>query len=164
MKDKTNFLEDFKNLLKSYGIIKSEKKEEMISFEVVYEPDTIDSHGQWMTAETIEKAAENFNKNLNSGVVKPNLFHLAETESFTIESTWVHKEFDVTVDATGEPIKAGTWIAKIKYNDPDLWELKKAGVIGGVSIGCKGVVDETTGEITDVSFDITEDTHETGED
>lgn len=148
-----NFIDEFKNLLKKYNIIKSEEKEEMISYEVVYEPNVKDSHGQWMTAETLEKASENFNKNLEDGIVKANLFHLTDTDSFTIESTWIHKEFDVVVSETNEPIKAGTWIAKIKYNDPDLWELKKSGVIGGLSIGCKGVVNEETGEITEVTFD-----------
>ena len=148
-----SFIDDFKNLLKSYNIIKADKTEEMISYEVVYEPDTKDSHNQWMTSETIEKAAENFNKNLKDGIVKANLFHLADTDTFTIESTWIHKEFDVVVSETNEPIKAGTWIAKIKYNDPDLWELKKSGVIGGLSIGGKGFVDEDTGEITEVTFD-----------
>ena len=57
------------------------------------------------------------------------------------------------MEGTGEPIKAGTWVAKIKYHDKDLWELKKAGVLGGVSIGGRGKVDKTTGEITYITFE-----------
>ena len=147
-----NFIDDFKNLLKKYNIIKEDKKEEMISYEVVYAPNELDSHGQWMTVETLEKGCEDFNKHLKEGIVKANLFHISDTETFTIEDTFIQKELDVVVADTNEPIKAGTWIAKLKYNDPDLWELKKAGVIGGVSIGCKGLVNEETGEITDLSF------------
>lgn len=147
-----SFIEDFKNLLKSYNIIKSDKKEEMISYEVIYEPDTLDSHNQWMSKDTIEKACEDFNKHLKEGIVKSNLFHVADTDTFTVEDTWVHRELDVVVTETDQPIKAGTWIAKVKYNDPELWELKKAGVIGGVSIGAKGFVNEETGEITELSF------------
>ncbi len=127
--------------------------EEMVSYEVVYEPNTKDAHGQWMSAETLAKACENFNANLESGVVQPNLFHLENTDLFSIEKTWIQEEIDVVVEATGEKIKAGTWIAKLQYKSPDLWELKKAGVVGGVSIGCTGVVDQETGEITDVSFE-----------
>lgn|SRR5690554_6106809 len=146
-----SFREALKNLLKEYGLIK--EKEEMVSYEVVYEPNTLDAHNQWMSEEEIEKACENFNKNLRAGVVKSNLLHVKDTEDFTIESTWIHKEIDVVVDGTGQPIKAGTWIAKLKFHNEDLWELKKAGVLGGVSFGGKGYVNEETGEITNLTFD-----------
>lgn len=128
-------------------------KEEMIAYEVVYEPDVKDAHGEWMTQETISKACENFNKNLELGNVKPNLFHLANTELFSIEKSWIQEEMDVVVEATNQPIKAGTWVVKTKYNDLDLWLLKKAGIIQGVSIGARGTIDKETGEITDVTFD-----------
>ncbi|QEG08591.1 hypothetical protein [Aeromonas phage 4L372D] len=127
--------------------------EEMIAYEVVYEPDTKDAHGEWMTQETILKACENFNKNLELGNVKPNLFHFANTDLFSIEKSWIQQEIDVVVEATNQPIKAGTWVVKTKYNDPDLWLLKKAGVIQGVSIGARGSINKETGEITDVTFD-----------
>lgn len=145
--------EDIIKLLKSYGIIKSDKTEQMVSYEVVYEPDTKDSHGQWMSVETIEKACEDFNKYLKEGVVKSNLFHATDTETFTVVDTWVQKEIDVKVADTDEPIKAGTWVAKLQYHDDEVWQLKKAGVLGGVSIGGSGVVDEETGEISEVTFE-----------
>lgn len=132
-------------------ILKS--SDQMISYEVVYEPDVKDAHEQWMSAETIIKACDNFNTNLELGNVKPNLFHLANTELFSIEKSWVQEELDVKVEATGEIIKAGTWITKIKYHDIDLWNLKKSGIIQGVSIGARGTINKETGEITDVSFD-----------
>lgn len=127
--------------------------EEMIAYEVVYEPDTRDAHGEWMSQETVSKACENFNKNLELGNVKPNLFHLANTDLFSIEKSWIQQEMDVVVEATNQSIKAGTWVVKTKYNDPDLWLLKKAGIIQGVSIGARGSIDKETGEITDVTFD-----------
>lgn len=163
MTDKTEevkgILEGFSQLLEKYFGPPAQEKteeildEEMISYEVVYEPMIKDAHGEWMTEATIEKACENFNKNLEKGIVQPNLFHLKETDSFTIESTWVQKEFDVKVVQTNEVIKAGSWVAKIQYNDTELWNLKKQGIIGGVSIGGTGYVNKKTGEITDVSFD-----------
>lgn len=150
---------EFVSLLKKYGLIQKdaseEQQEEMISYEVVYEPDTVDTHGQWMSRDTVEKACENFNKNLETGVVKSNLFHVLDTENFSVVDTWIQKEFDVTVDGTNQPIKAGTWVAKLQFHDKDLWELKKAGVLGGVSIGAKGVLDEETGELTNITFDET---------
>lgn len=158
MKDFTKAL---KSLLKEYGIMQEDstkqvddvlQEEEMISYEVVYESDTVDAHGHWASGETLIDACENFNNYLETGVVKPNLFHLQDTEAFTIEDTWIQKELDVIVEATGEKIKAGTWVAKIKYHNEDLWKLKKMGYIGGVSVGCLGVVDEDTGEIRRFDF------------
>jgi len=142
-------------LCEKYGIFKSKEElvEEKISIEVVYEPDTKDEHGEWMSAETIRKGCENFNKNLEAGIVQPNLFHLKNTDKFEIVKSWIHEELDVTVDATGEPVKAGTWLAKIHYKDDNLWKLKKEGVIMGVSIFGKGRIDKDTGEITDLTFD-----------
>jgi hypothetical protein len=60
----------------------------------------------------------------------------------------------VKVVDTGELIKAGSWVAKLKYHSKDLWELKKANVVGGVSIGGTGQINKETGEITNVSFDL----------
>lgn len=130
-----------------------EVNEEMVSYEVVYEPMVKDAHGQWMSEESIAEACDNLNMNLEKGVVTSNLFHLEQTDMFTIESTWVQKELDVKVVQTGEIIKAGTWICKIQYHNEDLWNLKKAGVIGGISFGGVGKVNQKTGEITNVSFD-----------
>lgn len=131
--------------------------EEKISIEVVYEPDVKDVHGNWMNSETIQKGCENFNSNLELGVVKPNLFHMANTDKFEIVKSWVHEEIDVTVDASGEPVKAGTWLAKIHYKDDNLWKLKKEGVIQGVSIFGYGNINEDTGEITNLTFDEKDD-------
>ena len=159
MELKNKLLEAFSEFLeKAVGSTVQEQKpetldEEMVSYEVIYEPFTKDAHGEWMSDKTIEKAMENFNKNLEKGIVQPNLFHLKDTEAFTIESTWIQKELDVKVIQTDEVIKAGTWVAKIKYNDADLWQLKKSGVVGGVSIGAVGTINQTTGEITNVKFD-----------
>ena len=80
-------------------------KEEMVAYEVVYEPDTKDAHGEWMSTETVFKACENFNKNLELGNVKPNLFHLVNTDLFSIEKSWIQQEMDVVVEATNQPIK-----------------------------------------------------------
>lgn len=160
-KDKVNksFFDSVKEILtKAFGesekttpdeVIKSE---EMVSYEVVYEPNTKDAHGEWMSTETVAKACEDFNNYLEAGVVQPNLFHELNTDAFTIEKSWIVPEIDMIVEATGEKVKAGTWVAKIKYNNEHLWTLKKAGIVGGVSIGAVGKVNKKTGEITDVSF------------
>lgn len=126
--------------------------EEMVSYDVVYEPNTLDAHGEWMSEETIQKGCENFEANRLAGNIASNLFHMEDTDLYTIEKSWIVPELDMIVEATGEKVKAGTWVAKVKYHDPDLWTLRKAGVITGLSMQCEGVVNKETGEITDLSF------------
>lgn len=132
----------------------SKNAEQMISYEVIYEPDVKDAHGEWMSPETIVKAKENFDKAVEAGLVKENLFHEVSTDSFTIEKTWINEELDVMVIGSNEVVKAGTWVAKVKYNDPNLWLLKKSNIVGGLSIQCSGNVNQETGEITNVNFGI----------
>ncbi len=57
--------------------------EQMISYEVIYEPDAKDAHGEWMSAETILRPRSLLIRQ-TSGIVK-DLFHMIETDSFTIE-------------------------------------------------------------------------------
>lgn len=128
--------------------------EQMISYEVIYEPNTRDAHGEWMSPETIVKGKESFDAARAAGLVKENLFHIVETDAFTIEKTWIQEEFDVVVIGSEQIIKAGTWVAKVKYNDPELWLLKKANAVGGLSIQCSGYTDKETGEITGLDFGI----------
>lgn len=136
----------------SVNIQKAAGEEEMISYEIIYEPFTPDAHNQWISADEIVKAKASYDKALENGLVKENLFHLEETDSFTITKTWIQEELDVSVTGTGEIIKAGSWVAKVKYNDPSLWELRKAGIIGGLSIQCGAMVNDETGELTDLDF------------
>ena len=142
-------IKNFKEL-----ILKSEKQkteEERISVEVVYVPgdQERDAHGQWMSAQTVQAACEDFNSNLAAGNISANLFHLSNTNKFEIIKSWIN-EIDM-VSPTGQEVKEGTWLVKLRYS-PELWEMKKAGKLQGVSIGCRGVVNPETQEITNVTF------------
>ena len=60
---KRNFLqspEAFRHLKKGAGVYKSESDEQKLVYGIVYEPDVPDAHGDYMTAEEIEKAAHGF--------------------------------------------------------------------------------------------------------
>lgn len=129
--------------------IKQETQEERISVEIMYVPEEFDAHNQFMTAETIRKACEDFNSNLAAGNIAANLFHLSNTNKFDIIKSWIN-EIDM-VSTTGQEVKEGTWLVKLRYS-PELWIEKKAGKLQGVSIGCRGVVNPETGEISQVSF------------
>ena len=132
---------------------KSTVEEEMISYEIIYEPDTPDAHGQWMSKETLAKAHEDFKKSYELGAVTENLYHLYDTTSWKIVDHWIQPEFDVIVAATGEVIKAGSWVAKVQYT-PETWALKKAGLVGGLSLQCGGILNEETNELYDLDFSV----------
>lgn len=127
---------------------KDDVKKEVIY--VVYEPDVLDAHNQWASAETIRKAAENFNQNLQKGNVKPNLFHDADdegnytsTEAFSIIKSWIN-ECECLVGE--EVVKEGTWLAKIKFHSDFLWDKFLDGTVGGVSIGALGIIEKPEGQ------------------
>ena len=132
---------------------KSTTEEEMVSYEIIYEPDTPDLHGQWMSKETLVKAHEDFKKAQEMGAVTENLYHLFDTDSWSVVNHWIQPEFDVTVTQTGEVIKAGSWVAKVQYT-PETWELKKAGIVGGLSLQCGGLLNEETNELSELDFSI----------
>lgn len=132
---------------------KSAIDEQMISYEIIYEPETPDLHGQWMSKDTLLKAQQDFKKAQEIGAVTENLYHLFDTESWKIVDHWIQPEIDVTVTETGEVIKAGSWVAKVQYT-PETWELKKAGVIGGLSLQCGGMLNEETKELSSLDFSI----------
>ncbi|QYC52511.1 hypothetical protein [Salmonella phage SSBI34] len=131
----------------------AESVEQMISYDIIYEPDVRDAHNQWMSKETLVKAQADFKKAQEIGAVTENLYHLFDTDSFKIVDHWIQPEFDVTVSETGEVIKAGSWVAKVQYS-PEVWELKKAGIVGGLSLQCGGMLNEETGELYDLDFSI----------
>lgn len=143
---------------KAVGLVPIQKSatpaEEMISYEIIYEPNIPDAHGQWMSKDTLVKAQAEFKKAQDVGAVTENLYHLFDTNVFTIVDHWIQPEFDVTVSETGEVIKAGSWVAKVQYNTQEVWELKKAQVVGGLSLQCGGTLNEDTGELYDLTFAI----------
>tara|TARA_R110002096_G_scaffold367773_1_gene561006 strand:+ start:453 stop:965 length:513 start_codon:yes stop_codon:yes gene_type:complete len=123
-------------------VIKRFKVEERISVEIIYEPNVLDAHGEWMSEDTLSKACENFNKNLAAGNAKPNLFHIKdETEKLEILRTYT-LPCECTIGDT--LVKQGTWVAEIKWHDKALWKQRTVpdenGVlaISGTSIGALG--------------------------
>lgn len=139
---------------------KSNGDEEMISYEIIYEPDTPDAHGEWMSKETLIKACADFKKAQEVGAVTENLYHMFDTETWKIIDHWIQPEFDVLVSQTGELIKAGSWVAKVKYS-PEVWELKKAGIIGGLSLQCGAMINDETKELSNLDFSVEIEEEET---
>lgn len=140
----SEFISFLSPLVKSSDILKKE-----VVF-IVYEPNVPDLHGEWVSEETLRKAASNFNENLNKGTVVPNLFHSKDEEGeyekaseFTIIKTWIN-ECDCSIGE--EIVKEGVWLAKIRFENDFLWSQFLAGEVSGLSLGGKGTILEPTGD------------------
>lgn len=97
-------------------------------------PDEVDLHGDITTADEVRKACHNFNMHC----MKANLFHLVETDTFTINESYIAP----TDFVLGEKIvKAGTWLVNLQVLSDDVWTLVKSGNINGVSIGALASVE-----------------------
>ena len=110
---------------------------------ICYEPNKLDAHGEWMSAETLLAACNEFNKHLADGVVVPNLFHTKTdgvadaTETFKVVQSWITPT-DCVIGET--EVIEGTWLVKVKFEDDLLWDLFLEGEVSGVSIGARGKV------------------------
>ncbi len=108
--------------------VKKAKNEELkqVLF-IAMVPDETDLHGDTTSAVEVSKACHNFNMYCR----KANLFHLVETDSFSIVESYI-----APVDfVLGEKIvKAGTWLVNLQVHTEDVWQLVKSNQINGVSI------------------------------
>lgn len=109
---------------------------------IYYEPNKVDAHGDWATAEVLEKANENFIENLEKGNVVANLFHSRDedgnveaTDAFDIVKSWISPT-DCIIGET--EVTEGTWLVKVKIQNEVLWNKFLEGTISGVSFGAKG--------------------------
>lgn len=117
-------------------VFKSLNEESMIAIEPLYvPPNTADGVGEAMTESEIVKMVDSFNKANEEGRLKSNLFHEQTTEGFSVIKAWV-TPYECTIDET--PVEKGQPIVEIQFNCPDLWEDRKAGNLGGLSIGAMG--------------------------
>ena len=112
-------------------IAKSQDEELKQGLYVVLEPDTVDYHGDTISPQEVRKACHNFNSNH----AKANLFHLVNTDSFSVVESYITP---VDMELNTQIIKAGTWMVNLQFTDA-LWDDVKAGKFSGVSIGAMGV-------------------------
>ena len=116
------------------AVIKQFQEEEMIAVEPLYcLADEADAHKEGMTQETIRKMVDNFNTNIDN--ISGNISHVAMTDGFAPIKAWINECECMIGD---EYVPEGQPIVKVKFFNEVLWEARKAGELGGVSIGAKG--------------------------
>ncbi|KXO00876.1 hypothetical protein AYK81_11645 [Bacillus thuringiensis] len=118
--------EEQPNFDKPVKVIKSDDEAERLVYGIVYEPDTIDAHGDFADAKTIEKAAHEFM--LKYRQIDKNHDFVAGVGE-VVESYIAPADMELN----GEPVKKGTWILTTKA-DEETWEAVKKGKFQGYSL------------------------------
>ncbi|AUS12429.1 terminase [Bacillus subtilis] len=116
---------------KEVKVLAKEADEQKLVYGIVYEPDTVDAHGDFMTATEIEKAAHGFLKDARE-IDKQHDFQGGVGE--VVESYVAPADFVIN----GELIKKGSWVLVTKASE-EVWEEIKKGEITGYSMA--GVAD-----------------------
>ena len=108
---------------------------------VVYEPETEDAHGDYMDAETIEKAAHSFMEDYQQ---------IDKQHDFTTSAGKVVESYVAPVDMTIEDttISKGTWVLVTKATD-EMWEDIQKGEFTGYSLAGTAQVEEVQKQTTD---------------
>jgi hypothetical protein len=106
--------------------VNKEEEEQKLVYGVVYEPDVEDAHGDFMSAEEIEKAAHVFMKDYRN-IDKQHDFNAGVGE--VVESYIAPTDFKIG----DEEIKKGSWVLVTKASD-EIWEQIKKGEITGYSM------------------------------
>lgn len=109
---------------------------EKIVYGIVYEPDTVDLQGDFMSAETIEKMAHDFMENYQN--IDKNHDYVSQVGK-VLESSI----YPADIEIEGTVVKKGTWVLATRVND-DVWESVQKGDFTGFSIGgyAKEVVED----------------------
>jgi hypothetical protein len=117
------------------SIRKSKDEELKQVMYVAMSPDEVDLHGDITAEDEVRKACHNF----NTFCRKANLFHVVETDTFSIVESYIAPVDFVLEDTL---VKKGTWLVNLQIQNDEVWELVKSGDINGVSIGAFANVQE----------------------
>jgi len=96
-------------------------EEKRIAYGVVYQPETIDAHGEYASAATLEKAAHDFMFNARQ-------YNIDKEHSNIQEKAAVVESHIIKTAAEGafyNDAKPGAWVVGVKVKDDALWEMVK---------------------------------------
>lgn len=112
-------------------IIKADDEKQEVTA-VVYEPDIKDAHGDYMTADEIEKAQRT---HMIQGAKSDVQHSFAEDEGLHTVESWITKE-DTKIGE--QQVKKGTWMETMYIENDKIWKSVKDGKLTGFSMGGTG--------------------------
>lgn len=123
-------------------VTKALQEELMQATFIVMVPNETDLHGDITSEDEVRKACHSFNKHS----MQANLFHLVETDMFSIVESYISPVDFILGDKV---VHKGTWLCNIQCNNTGLWDLIKSGEVCGVSIGAMATVETIEEKETD---------------
>jgi len=111
--------------------MKTDKKKQVVGG-VVYEPDALDTQGDWTDAEEIEKAMYLFMEKYADQTKRIKVMHRGKVYHFPILECFQPEEDTKKGD---QIIKAGSWWVLIKVKEPEIWDEIEKGKLTGFSMG-----------------------------
>lgn len=112
---------------------------------VAYPANRVDGHGEFMSAESVRKAARSY---IGPGGLVGGFYHADGTEGHgTVVDSYVWPDgapdwVTKAVDGTTQVIKAGDWLIGVEF-DAETWPLFKTGKVNGWSIQGMGARKES---------------------
>lgn len=98
--------------------------EQQIVVGQVYAADTLDAHGHFMSSKELEAVAHGF---MSDGLLTSiDVQHDNQPIDAVIVESFIARKND-------PDFEAGSWVVSTKINDPDVWNMVKAGEINGYS-------------------------------
>ncbi len=120
---------------KMYKVMKSDAAKQIV-YGVVLTPEEIDSQGEWMTPQDIERTAHLYLQ--KSRVVGSN--HAGLVNAVPVESYISPCDFTMDSDVYGkQDVKKGAWVVAMKILDPKEWDKIIEGEYTGFSVGGFGL-------------------------
>lgn len=110
--------------------IKKTSDEEQLVFGEVYAPNVPDSHGDYMTRETIKAMAYEFMRNGLQHMI--DVQHTRELSGAYVVESFIARDDDAI-------FIPGSWVVGVHITDPSLWAMVKNGELNGFSLDGEGV-------------------------
>lgn len=107
--------------------------DEQIAYGAVLVPDRLDHQGDFLRADTIASLREEFEERVEDGDAYGGVMHTVfpDDDVELVED----RQLEAAETLGGKELPTGTWVQGWQFNDDDLWQLVKDGVLGGNSIG-----------------------------
>ena len=116
-----------------FTITKIDKKQQIVGG-VVYEPDEVDTQGDYADKKEIEKAMYRFMEKYATNTKRIRINHQGKKLFFPIVESFIPDHDTMKGD---QALKAGTWWLMIKVTDEKIWNEIEKGTLTGFSMGGK---------------------------
>lgn len=114
-----------------FTIIKIDKAQQIVGG-IVYEPDEVDTQGDFTDKKEIEKAMNRFMIKYATNTKRIKINHEGKKLFFPIIESFIPEQ---DIQKGGETIKAGSWWLMVKVTNDRIWKKIESGKLTGFSMG-----------------------------